>query len=150
MDVTQLVQQVYDRAVELENSSNEPYKLYFLCGGEWESYYDYCRFQRDSCKMKVAITAKSLDAAACLILLAEKHINKQNTSDMWSHYFREFTESDNLDNYIKKNYSEIREEPFDAEFFTNTLEDLEETKIYKRRKESIEIYDINKVGQLYS
>ena len=150
MDVIQLVQQVYDRAVQLENNSDKPYKLYFLCDEEWESYYDYCCFERDSAKMKVAITAKSLEAAACLICLTRNHINKHNTVDMWKDYFRDFKEGDNLEDYIKNKYSGIREEPVDAEFYSNTREDLEKTTIYKRRKESIEIYDINKVGELYS
>ena len=153
MDVTQLVQQVYDRAVELENDSdnrNNPYKLYFLCDEEWESWEDYCRFERESDKMRLAIAAKSLDAAACLICLTQNHINKHNTVDKWEYYFGNFKEGDKLEDYIKNKYSGIREEPINAEFYSNTFEDFEKTKIYKRRKESIEIYDINKVGELYS
>jgi hypothetical protein len=80
--------------------------------------------------MGIAITAKSLEAAVCLILLTEKYINKENTE-------------------IKNKYSEIREEPTDLEVYTNTFDDYEKTTIYKKRKENIEIYDIYKVGQLY-
>ena len=150
MEVTELVQQVYDRAVELEKNSDKPYKLYFLCNEEWERWENYCRFQRESCKMEIAITAKSLDAAVCLILLTEKYVNKQNMTDTWEYYFREFKEGDKFEDYIKSKYSEIREESTDLPIYTNTIDEFEKTTIYKKRKESIEIYDIDRVGQLYS
>jgi hypothetical protein len=99
--------------------------------------------------MGIAITAKSLEAAVCLILLTEKYINKENTENRWEDYFSTFKESDKLEDYIKNKYSEIREEPTDLEVYTNTFDDYEKTTIYKKRKENIEIYDIYKVGQLY-
>ena len=100
--------------------------------------------------MKVAITAKSLEAALCLIFLAQNYLNGHNTADMWEHNFRNFKDGDVLESYIKSHYSQIREEPDNLEYYINTLENTNKTVTYKRRKEEIEIYDINKVGELYS
>jgi hypothetical protein len=106
-NVQELMQSVYDRAVELENASNEPYQLYFLTGEEWYRHEDGYRFERQSYKMKIAIRAKSVNSAVCLILLAQQCVNLHNTLEDWTDYFRQYKPGTKIEEYVKNKYSEI-------------------------------------------